>query len=85
MEMAGPARGCGGGAAVPLKEQSAALGVNGSRFVLIGRSAGGQIATAAAYALDDPSIRGCVSLYAPADMPFAWRYADPNDVLISHG
>ena len=66
-----------------LKEQSAVLGVDAKRFVLMGRSAGGQIATAAAYSLSDPAVRGCISLYAPADMPFAWQYADPNDVLDS--
>jgi acetyl esterase/lipase len=66
-----------------MKAQSAKLGIDASRFVLIGRSAGGQIATAAAYTLADPSVRGCVSLYAPADMPFAWQYADPDDVLDS--
>ena len=66
-----------------LKAESAKLGIDSSRFVLIGRSAGGQIATASAYTLNDPSVRGCISLYAPADMPFAWQYADPNDVLDS--
>ncbi len=66
-----------------LKEQSTALGVDAARFVLLGRSAGGQIATATAYTLNDPAVRGCISLYAPADMPFAWRYGDGEDVLDS--
>ncbi len=66
-----------------LKAQAASLGVDAQRFVLIGRSAGGQIATAAAFSLNDPAIRGCISFYAPADMPFAWQYADPADVLDS--
>lgn len=66
-----------------LKQNAAALGLTGNHFVLLGRSAGGQIATACAHGLDDPSIRGCVSLYAPADMTFAWKYADPQDVLDS--
>lgn len=66
-----------------LKAQAATLGVDAERFVLIGRSAGGQIATAAACGLNDATIRGCISLYAPADMPFAWKYADPADVLDS--
>lgn len=66
-----------------LKTNASSLGIDPSRFVLIGRSAGGQIATAAAASLHDASIRGSISLYAPADMPFAWKYADPADVLDS--
>ncbi len=66
-----------------LKGQAGNLGIDPERFVLIGRSAGGQIATAAAHSLRDPSIMGCVSLYAPGDMVFAWQFADPNDVLDS--
>ena len=70
-------------ALVYLKKEAVKLGIDSFRFVLIGRSAGGQIATASASILKDPSIRGCVSLYAPADMPFARKYADPDDVLDS--
>jgi acetyl esterase/lipase len=66
-----------------LKQYATALGLSGSHFVLLGRSAGGQIATACAHSLNDPAIRGCVALYAPADMTFAWKYADPTDVLDS--
>jgi acetyl esterase/lipase len=66
-----------------LKENAAALGVDATRFILIGRSAGAQIATAAAYSLRDPAITGCVALYGPADMFYAWCHADPNDVLDS--
>lgn len=57
--------------------------VDASRIVLLGRSAGGQIATAAAVQLRDRAIRGVISLYAPADMVFARRFADPEDVLDS--
>jgi acetyl esterase/lipase len=70
-------------ALVFLKSEAGSLGIDPTRFVLMGRSAGGQIATASASILKDPAIRGCVSLYAPADMPFARKYADPNDVLDS--
>lgn len=66
-----------------LKHNAAALRLTGSHFVLLGRSAGGQIATACAHRLNDTHIRGCVSLYAPADMTFAWKYARPDDVLDS--
>jgi hypothetical protein len=55
----------------------------GQHFAHHGRSAGGPIATACAHSLNDPTIRACIALYAPADMTFAWKYADPNDVLDS--
>lgn len=44
------------------------LQVDSSRFVLLGRSAGGQIALMAAYTLKNSNIRGVVGYYAPADM-----------------
>ena len=66
-----------------IKAHANELGIDPTRFILIGRSAGGQIATACASNLRDPAIKGCVSLYAPADMPFARKFADPNDVLDS--
>lgn len=66
-----------------LKAHADELGIDPTRFILIGRSAGGQIATACASNLKDPAIKGCVSLYAPADMPFARKFADPKDVLDS--
>jgi acetyl esterase/lipase len=66
-----------------LRENAAALGIDASRIVLLGRSAGGQIAEAVAYTAHDPAIRGCIALYAPADLHFAFKYADPNDILNS--
>ena len=66
-----------------LKQNAASLRLTGQHFALLGRSAGGQIATACAHSLNDPTIRACIALYAPADMTFAWQYADPNDVLDS--
>ena len=53
------------------------------QFILLGRSAGGQIASAVALGAGEPAIVGCISLYAPADLNFAWSYADPNDILDS--
>jgi acetyl esterase/lipase len=66
-----------------LKANADDLGIRKNQFVLLGRSAGGQIATAASYGLQDPTIIGCISLYAPADLFFAHQYADPNDILDS--
>jgi len=66
-----------------LKAHAAAFGIDPDRFVLFGRSAGGQIATATAYATDEPSIRGVMAFYSPHDLNFAWKYARPDDVLNS--
>ncbi len=66
-----------------LKGHAAALAIDASRLVLLGRSAGGQIAEATAYAIHDPAIRGVVALYAPSDMRFAWTGGRPDDALNS--
>jgi acetyl esterase/lipase len=66
-----------------LKEHAAALGLDAGKFVLLGRSAGGQIATAFAYGRPDPAVRGVVALYAPHDLNFAWQYGREDDVLNS--
>lgn len=66
-----------------LKAHAAELGIDPQRFVLMGRSAGGQIATAVGYAAHDPAIRGVVSLYAPQDMEFVWSISRSDDALNS--
>jgi len=66
-----------------LKAHARELGVDATRFVLLGRSAGGQIATAVAYGACDPAIRGVVSYYAPQDMEFAWGVSREDDALNS--
>jgi acetyl esterase/lipase len=50
-----------------LRAHATALGIDQAQFVLLGRSAGGQIATATAYWQHDPTIRGVVALYPPTD------------------
>jgi acetyl esterase/lipase len=66
-----------------LKAHASALGIDASRLVLLGRSAGGHLAEAAAYTRHDPAIRGVVALYAPADVHFAWEFSRDDDVLKS--
>jgi acetyl esterase/lipase len=66
-----------------LKANALRLGIDPGRFVLLGRSAGGQLATAVGYGLADPAIRGVIALYAPHDMPFAWSVSRPDDALNS--
>jgi acetyl esterase/lipase len=66
-----------------VKAHASEWGVDPSRLVILGRSAGGQIAEASAYAANDPSIRGVVALYAPADMRFAYTFSREDDVIRS--
>ncbi|GEO12240.1 esterase [Segetibacter aerophilus] len=63
-----------------LRSVSANLSVDTTKFVLLGRSAGGQIVLSAAYTLNDPAIKGVISFYGPADM--VWGYANPTNPLV---
>ncbi|MXV16109.1 alpha/beta hydrolase [Hufsiella ginkgonis] len=63
-----------------LRRHADSLQIDTGRFVLIGRSAGSQIALLAAYSLADPSIKGVVDFYGPADM--VWGYSIPSNPLI---
>jgi len=65
-----------------LKAHAAEFQLDLTRIVLIGRSAGGQIALSAAYAGREPSIRGVVSFYAPTDLVLG--YNKPSAVLDSN-
>ena len=66
-----------------LRANAVQLGLDEHRLVVLGRSAGGQIATAAAFGACDPDIRGVISLYAPHDMKFAWGVSREDDALNS--
>lgn len=63
-----------------LRARAEPLGLDPSRFVLLGRSAGGQIALQAAYLSAKASIKGVIAFYAPADMVFG--YSLPTNPLI---
>ena len=56
------------------------LSIDTSRFVLLGRSAGAQVALLAAYTLHDQGIKGVIDFYGPADM--VWGYSVPANPLI---
>lgn len=66
-----------------LRENHMALGIDPQRFVVFGRSAGGQIAEVLAYVDPVPGVRGVISFYAPADLYFAWNYTKEADLLNS--
>lgn len=63
-----------------LREQAAALSLDASSFVLLGRSAGGQIALSAAYTMPDPGIKAVIDFYGPTDM--VWGYENPTNPLV---
>ncbi len=56
------------------------LHIDTNNFVLIGRSAGAQIALLAAYTLHDNRLKGVVDFYGPADM--IWGYSIRSNPLI---
>jgi len=63
-----------------LKENATTLRLDIQRLVLIGRSAGGQLALLAGYTAEEHSIRGIVALYSPADLEYA--YANPSNPAV---
>jgi acetyl esterase/lipase len=63
-----------------LRKHADSLHIDTSNFVLLGRSAGGQIALLAAYTLHEPCLKGVISYYAPADM--VWGYSIPSNPRI---
>ena len=66
-----------------LRSRALSLGIDPEAIYLMGRSAGGQIASACAYSLPELRIKGCILIYSPMDMVFARRYADEKDILNS--
>src|SRR6185312_4342458 len=66
-----------------LKARSTQLSIDTSAFVLLGRSAGAQIALQAAYTLQDPDVRGVIDFYGPADLVWAWGHPANKLVLDS--
>lgn len=60
-----------------LRANAARFGIDPGRVVLMGRSAGGQVALLLAYTARDPAIKGAVGYYSPVDLRYA--YANPSD------
>jgi acetyl esterase/lipase len=63
-----------------LKHHAYELKIDTNNFILLGRSAGAQLAMVAAYTLDIPGIRGVVNFYGPTDM--IWGYSMPVNSYI---
>jgi acetyl esterase/lipase len=63
-----------------LKLHQSELKIDTTEFVLLGRSAGGQIALTAAYTLRDAAIKGVIGFYSPSDM--VWGYSQPSNPMI---
>jgi len=58
-----------------LRAKAEQLRIDTSRLVILGRSAGAQIALLAAYQETEPGFKGVISFYGPADM--IWGYSKP--------
>jgi len=56
------------------------LNIDTTRFVILGRSAGGEIALSAAYTLHDERIKAVICFYGPTDM--VWGYENPTSPLV---
>jgi acetyl esterase/lipase len=63
-----------------LRAHAGPLGINPTRLVLMGGSAGGMLAEAVGYSAHDSGIRGIVSFAGPTDMRATWDEPS-NDVL----
>lgn len=63
-----------------LRTNANELKIDTNNFVLLGRSAGAQIAMLAAYTIHDPTIKGVIDFYGPADM--VWGYSLPASPLV---
>jgi len=62
-----------------LHAQAPSLNIDPGRIVLLGLSAGGQIAAATGYSAHDPSIRGVIIIYGITDFRLSWDLStDPN-------
>lgn len=63
-----------------LKHHATQFGLDPTRLVLLGRSAGGHLALQVAYTSNEPAIRGVISFYGPADLYYG--YTHPANPLV---
>ncbi len=68
-----------------LKGRANELSLDMSRVVLLGRSAGAQIALAAAHDEEPlPGVKGAIVFYGPNDLFLSWRVPGPKRMIDSH-
>ncbi|MBD1385212.1 alpha/beta hydrolase [Mucilaginibacter rigui] len=63
-----------------LRKNAGKLNIDTGNFVLLGRSAGAQIALLSAYNRPQNGLKGVVNFYGPADM--VWGYSAPASKLV---
>jgi acetyl esterase/lipase len=63
-----------------LRANAGRLNIDTNNFVILGRSAGAQIALLYAYTQRSPGVKGAIDFYGPADM--VWGYAMPASPLV---
>lgn len=57
------------------------FGLDPDRIVLLGRSAGGELALLAAYTAGDPAVRGVVSIYGGSDLQYEYEHPAPSALV----
>lgn len=62
---------------------AAGLGIRTNQIVLMGRSAGAQIATACAYGMPELEVCACIDVYGTPNMYLAREWSVPDDILES--
>jgi acetyl esterase/lipase len=63
-----------------LRANAGKLNIDTNNFVLLGRSAGAQIALLSAYKRPQKGLKGVIGFYGPADM--VWGYSKPASKLV---
>ncbi len=63
-----------------LSANATELHIDTNNIVLLGRSAGAQIALLSAYTFHNKNIKGVIDFYGPADM--IWGYSNPSNPLV---
>ncbi len=59
-----------------LRAHANELNIDTNNFLISGRSAGGQLALATAYAGNEPGLKGVAAFYGPTDMWWTWDHPD---------
>ena len=66
-----------------VRSHAAELGIDVNQIVLMGRSAGAQIAAACAYGMPELGACACIDVYGTPDMNLAREWSVPDDLLKS--